>query len=121
MRVDNETSDELVLKEIGGRLRAARLRRNLSQQSLADDAGVGRVTVQRIEDGEASSTASLIRVLRSLRLLEGVEALVPGQEVSPVELVRRRGRPRVRAGVKRVGPEKPAPIERWGDEEEPQE
>lgn len=120
MRIESSSSDELILGEIGERLRAARLRRNLSQQSLADDAGVGRVTVQRMEDGEASSTISLIRVLRSLNLLEGFEALVPGRDASPVELVRRRGRHRLRAGVKRGSAKSPPRVELWGDEEEPE-
>lgn len=117
MRFQNSVTDEHVLSEIGARLRAVRLRRNLSQQTLADEAGVGRVTLQRMEEGGSSSTTSLVRVLRALDLLDGMEALLPGAEISPVELVRRRGRPRTRAGANRRPADRSDGGLAWGDEE----
>jgi len=105
-----------VLKELGARLRTARLSRNLTQEQLAEDAGVGRVTVQRLEEGKVNATlAVLVRLLRALDLSEGLEQLVPALSPRPLEEMERRGRPRQRA-------REPRPKERqdkgwqWGDE-----
>lgn len=108
-------TDEAILAELGQRIRAARLARNVSQIDLAREAGIGRVTLQRIEDGSSSSLTSLIRVLRALKLLSGLDAIVPEQPQGPVDLFRRGGRERLRASPAREGTR---PVRwRWGDEE----
>jgi transcriptional regulator with XRE-family HTH domain len=117
MRIEAASSDRAVLEEIGGRLRALRLDRNLSQQKLADEAGVGRVTVQRIEDGESASMSSLVRVLRALDALEALDGLLPPAAPGPIEELERRGHRRQRAGVPRK-PSPPGDSWRWGDEED---
>ncbi len=111
-------SDAAVLAALGERLRAERLRRNLSQQQLAEEAGVGRMTVQRIEEGGSASLTSLIRILRALGELEGLERLLPPLGPSPLEEVQRQGRPRRRArgGRKPAAHEPRASRWRWGDE-----
>jgi transcriptional regulator with XRE-family HTH domain len=104
---------------MGGRLRQARLARNISQGDLADDAGVARFTLQRIEDGHSSSTANLIKLLRALDLLEGLDGLVPEGTDRPVDQVRRRSERRQRAGSPRKRPRQiDAAQWRWGDESE---
>jgi len=93
------------------------LERNWSQERLAAEAGVGRVTLQRIEAGESPSLVNLIRVLRALGLLGGLNALLPEPEPSPMEELRRRGRRRQRAGSPRSSTERDKPQSfRWGDE-----
>jgi len=117
MRITAQTPEDSLLKELGARVRAARLSRNLTQQQLAEDAGVGRVTVQRLEEGKVNATlAVLVRLLRALDLSEGLEQLVPAPGPSPLEEMERRRRPRRRA-------REPRPKElrdsgwQWGDEE----
>lgn len=107
-----------MLEELGARLREARLARNLSQEHLAEEAGVGRVTLQRIETGRPASLVNLIRVLRALDLLAGLDALLPAATPSPIDELRRQGRRR-RAGSPRTLDEghEGAPRWRWGDEE----
>lgn len=56
-------------------LREARLRRRLSQQSLADRAGVARVTVSQIELGKSGPRPHIAR-----RLSEALE-MEPGEIV----------------------------------------
>lgn len=107
-----------MLAELGERLRAARLERNLSQERLADEAGVGRVTVQRLEGGGSISLVSLIRILRALGTLDGLEGLLPAPGPSPLEEARSRGKRRQRARSTRKSPRQAQGRPwRWGDEE----
>lgn len=104
-------SDEAILATLGGRLRQHRLSRNLTQAQLASAAGVSLPTVQRVEDGASIQLATLLRVLRALDLLGGVEALVPDTEVGPMDLLRRQGRRRQRATGRAPSPRPWT----WGD------
>jgi transcriptional regulator with XRE-family HTH domain len=116
MDISAQNTDSAVLAELGARLRNARLERNLSQAALAEAAGIGRVTLQRIEEGASgASLPSLIRILRALDLSEGLNRLVPEVAPSPLEEVRRRGRRR-RAGSPRPRGDEGPPSWRWGDE-----
>jgi transcriptional regulator with XRE-family HTH domain len=119
MKIDRYLTDETVLGELGSRLERTRLERNLTQRQLAQEAGVERKAVLRIEAGEPVRITSFIRVLRALGLLEALEQLVPEPLPSPVELVKLRGRTRRRAS----GRHGRRPAERgearpwhWGDE-----
>ena len=120
MQIDSEQSDETVLAELGRRLRRTRLERNLSQVELAEEAGVERKAVQRIEAGESVRSASLVRLLRALGLIEALDRLVPEPPASPIELVKLRGKQRQRASGSRAGgTAEPAARDgawHWGDE-----
>src|SRR4051794_23466896 len=98
MRIVDLNTDKAILAEIGSRIRGARLARNISQGALAQEAGVARFTLQRIEEGQSSSTTNLIKLLRALDLLEGLDALVPERVDRPVDRMRRRSERRQRAG-----------------------
>jgi transcriptional regulator with XRE-family HTH domain len=120
MRITAQNTDGAVLQELGSRLRESRLRRNLSQARLAEEAGVGRVTLQRLEEGASgASLPSLIRVLRALGLVEGLDQLIPEAAPSPIEELRRRGQRRQRAGTSRSPQpdESPQRPWEWGDAE----
>jgi len=119
MRITARTPDEVVFQELGARLRAVRLSRNLSQEKLAEVAGVGRVTLQRLEEGRVNASLSiLIRVLRALDLSEGLDQLIPAPGPSPLEEMERRGRPRQRARApRRKEPQDKGHGWQWGDEE----
>lgn len=111
-------SDRAILEELGRRLRDARLERNLSQAELAGSAGIGRVTLQRMEAGESPSLINLVRVLRALDLLDGLDQLLPEAAPSPIDEVKRRGQRRRRAGSPRAADAEPGRgTWRWGDEE----
>jgi transcriptional regulator with XRE-family HTH domain len=117
MDIEDRLSDGVLLEELGRRLRDARLERNLSQAEVAERAGIGRVTLQRMEAGESPSLANFIRVLRVLGLLEGLERVLPRPVPSPIDELERRGRRRQRAGSPRdTGEAKQALHWRWGDE-----
>ena len=85
-----------VIEDLGADIAAFRLSRNLSQDDVADQAGIGRRTLVRLEAGKNPTLDSLIRVLRVLGLDGRVGTLVPAAEPSPLD-ARTDPMPRLRA------------------------
>lgn len=56
------------MSEIGKRVRLARNTAGLSQQQLAEDAGVSQVTIQNLESGRNKSTRALLAIARRLNV-----------------------------------------------------
>ena len=83
----DQMTDDSVLEQLGERLSRYRLDRNVTQADLANEAGVHKNTVFRLEAGESTQTKNLVRVLRALGLLEQLEALVPEPTPSPLKLL----------------------------------
>lgn len=90
-------SDRAILREIGRRLKKRRLRQNLTQQSLADRAGISRPTISDMERGKPFEMLTLIQSLRALRELEAIDAFLPDPGISPLQLAKMRGNERQRA------------------------
>ena len=111
MKISSLMTDEAILGEIGGRIARRRLEQQLTQAALAEQAGVGKRTVERIESGASAQMSSLIRIFRVLELLPGLEQLLPESQPSPMELLKHKGKPRQRAsgsrGAGRVEEAKP--------------
>lgn len=89
------------LSALGERLRAARLRRKLTQAMVAERVGVTLPTIRKLESGDPSSSLStVIRVLQVLGLAQDVDALGAndplGRQLQDSELKRPRGRPSAR-------------------------
>ncbi len=62
-----------ILKELGGNIRLARLRRKLSTQQVAERAGISRPTLYGIERGKATvSIGNYAQVLSVLGLEDGL-------------------------------------------------
>ena len=85
------------LREVGERLSKIRLSRNLTQASLAQDAGASVSSVKRLEAGENVSLDTFVRVLMALNLTGHLSAFLPDPEVRPIERVKRDGHERQRA------------------------
>ncbi len=96
-------SDRAILREIGRRLRRRRLDKNLSQQTLADTAGLSRTTVSDLERGAPAGVLTLVQILRALGALEELDAFLPDPGPSPLELARMKGRERQRASRQSAG------------------
>jgi len=86
-----------ILREIAVRLKRRRLNINMSQQELADRAGISRNTVSYIEQGEPFGILTLIQILRVLNALDGIDSFLPAPGISPLQLARMKGRERRRA------------------------
>ncbi|MCM8812919.1 MAG: helix-turn-helix domain-containing protein [Candidatus Omnitrophica bacterium] len=95
--IDREMSDAAVLKEIGVRIARYRLNKDMTQSTLAVEAGVSLPTLQRAERGASVQVLKLIRILRALNLLENVEALIPEIAASPLQQLKLKGKIRRRA------------------------
>ncbi len=94
-------SDEAILAELGRRLADRRIARELTQADVAERAGIGKRTLERIEAGGSSQLSNLVRVLRALELMEELDQLVPLPSSSPMALLKTREGQRKRASSKR--------------------
>ena len=101
MRFSDLHTPDALLEELGRRIERLRLARNLSQEALADKAGIGRATMQRIERGKPVKTTALIKVLGALDRLDILDAALPERVQSPLaELERQRTAERRRASAR---------------------
>ena len=78
-------SDTQLGKRIGEKLKAIRLKRNITQQSLAEASSISLSSVKKVENGEIGSFDTLLRILRTLGMLESISALFEEDELSPSE------------------------------------
>ena len=78
-------SDKEIATRIGERIRTCRLRQNITQASLAKDSEISLSSLQKIESGEIKSFDSLLRVLRTLGMLDDIGRVAEQEEASPVE------------------------------------
>ena len=101
MDLSTKTPDELQ-EELGRRLRANRISRNLSQSDLAGKAGVSLKTLKNLEHGNGSSVETLLRTLKGLDAVQVLEQIAPVPTVSPLALLKRtKVRQRVRHPTRR--------------------
>jgi transcriptional regulator with XRE-family HTH domain len=101
MKFTETLSDDAVLQELGRRIGRYRLNRNMTQGALATESGVSTPTVQRLEKGHSTQAANLIRILRTLTLLDNLDALVPDPVLSPLQQAKLQGKARKRASAPR--------------------
>ncbi len=114
-------SNDAVLAELGRRLERQRLARNVTQRQMAEQAGIGRATLQRLERGESVQTTSLIKLLRALDLLQSLDGALPQAVERPILQLERERRRRPRRRARSGGRTLPRPAERpwrWGEEPE---
>ncbi|MFZ1905583.1 MAG: helix-turn-helix transcriptional regulator [Steroidobacteraceae bacterium] len=105
MKITSELTDAVVLHEVGERVERRRIDAGLTQAQLAEEAGISKRTVERIEAGHSTDFIMLLRVLRVLKLLEALDQLVPDLPQSPLMLLKGRGRLPKRVGHPRRPPD----------------
>lgn len=83
----NELSspEELALA-VGESIRSLRLQKNLTQPSLAAQAGVSMTALRHLESGEGANLFTLIRVIRALDKQEWLRALAPRVTINPLHM-----------------------------------
>lgn len=102
MKIQTETPDAEVLHVLGERLLRTRLEQDMTQAQLADLAGVGKRTIERLEAGSVGAQLSVfIRVCRVLGLLGRLDLFIPEPVPSPIQQLKMHGKRRKRASGKR--------------------
>ena len=94
------TPEEAVLA-VGESIRALRLQKNITQQSLAAEAGVSMTALRHLESGEGANLMTLIRVIRSLDKEAWLRSLAPKVTVNPLYMAPAHGARRRARGKKR--------------------
>jgi transcriptional regulator with XRE-family HTH domain len=89
-------SEKKILADFGERLRLARLRREISAETLASRASISRMTLHRAEKGSpAVSMGTYLRILAALHLENDINLLAKddelGRRLQDLELPKRRG------------------------------
>lgn len=94
-------TDKGIGVEIGHRIRALRLRRNLTQQQVADMAALSLNAIKSLESGKGK-LSTLIAILRELGALDALDNFIPEPTISPIQLARQQGKKRQRASGTRL-------------------
>lgn len=92
-----EMSDEGIIRELGKRIKQARLNKNLSQQDIANRTGLNRSRISLIEGGEPSSMQSFIAILRAVDELDNIDSFLAEPPVSPIQMMKLTKKKRQRA------------------------
>ena len=88
----NSLSNSAIIEEVGKRLKDYRIRRKLTQQEVAEQAGISIFSVAQIERGKVVTMSIFLSVIRVLRLLENFELFIPEIGISPIELLKLKGK-----------------------------
>jgi transcriptional regulator with XRE-family HTH domain len=72
---------------LGERVRRLRLARNIDQRATADKAGISEKALRNLEAGRGSTVETLLRTLKALDSLQGIEMLAPEVTVDPLALL----------------------------------
>ncbi len=101
MKIERQMSDDIILEELGRRIVRRRLDFGFTQAELAEEAGISKRTVERIESGASAQVSTLIRLLRVLDLVDGLNALIQEADIRPMEMLKLKGASRKRASSSR--------------------
>lgn len=100
-------SDIAILQQLGKFVKHHRLKQNITQSQLAEQAGINRTTLVDFEKGNRSNTLTLIQILRALNLMHIFEAFNIQYEISPIQLAKIQANERQRAYGKKNKNQKP--------------
>lgn len=81
-------SVEELQSNLGEQLQSLRIAKNLDQRTTAEKAGISEKALRNLEAGRGSTVGSLLRVLKALDSLHGIEMLAPKPSINPLVLLR---------------------------------
>jgi transcriptional regulator with XRE-family HTH domain len=115
MEISDQLTDTTILTELGDRIGHRRLDLQMTQVELAEQAGVSKRTIERIEAGASAQTSNLVRIFRVLGLLPNLDRMIPATGPRPMDLLRRKGKRRQRASTRRAEQNADEPWS-WGED-----
>ncbi len=87
MKKNKINSTQNGLEELGLRITRERIRQGMTQAELAKEAGIGKRTLERLENGDTVQLTNFFRVLEQLDLLDRLIALLPDPRPTPLQLI----------------------------------
>lgn len=83
-------SNTMIVAALGKRVRDYRLRSRLTQEELAELAGVSTLTLKKLESGKLTNIGlgNFVAILRGLKQLECVDSILPSLP-PPASLIRK--------------------------------
>ena len=83
-------SNTMIVTALGKRVRDYRLRSRLTQEELAELAGVSTLTLKKLESGKLTNIGlgNFVAILRGLKQLECVDGILPSLPL-PASLIRK--------------------------------
>jgi transcriptional regulator with XRE-family HTH domain len=96
----NSMTNSAIAQEIGSRIEQLRLEQNITQQQLADEIGLSRVSYRKLEKG-AAKFENIIAALRALGRMDLIEQFVPETSFSPMAQLKLKGKRPQRASPQR--------------------
>jgi transcriptional regulator with XRE-family HTH domain len=114
MKITGLLTDDAVLAELGARIAGRRVALQLTQAAVAEQAGIAKRTLERMEAGLTSQLATLVRVLRVLDAASELDGLIPESGPRPMDLLKRKSKIRQRASKPRA-PKPTGKQWRWDD------
>ena len=105
--MDEILNPEELESTVGENIRALRLQKNLSQDSLAAQAGVSMSALRHLESGQGANLTTFIRIVRALDKQDWLRSLAPRITINPLHMVQSRvERQRARKKKKDFGEKK---------------
>jgi len=92
----SNTKIEILLENLGNRLKQTRINANLTQVQLGDIIGKSRTAIERAEKGKCNLN-TFVSILVALDVDEQLELFLPEPAPSPVLLAKAKGKQRKRA------------------------
>ena len=116
LKITFYSSTNEVLKELGSRIKAARIATQTTQKEMAERTNLSQRTISNLENGKDVSFSTVIEVLRELGQLQSLEVMIPEQGIRPSQIVKYGKQPeRVRSRTN-TKPESDSGW-KWGDEQ----
>jgi transcriptional regulator with XRE-family HTH domain len=72
---------------LGEQLKQLRISKDVDQITTAEKAGISEKSLRNLEDGSGSTVGSLLRVLKALNSLDGLQLIAPRPSDSPLPLL----------------------------------
>jgi transcriptional regulator with XRE-family HTH domain len=79
-----KNSSLTITRDLGERLKQARLNRNLTQDDISRQTGLARKTIVNAEKGEARLD-NFVAILVAMGMTDSLDLFLPPQPVSPIE------------------------------------
>ncbi|MBN2613210.1 MAG: helix-turn-helix transcriptional regulator [Bacteroidales bacterium] len=115
MNINNlyEMSDRAIVRLIGNEIKRIRLEKNITQEKLSLESGIGRGFLSQIENGRPASLLTIIQVLRALQKLDLLKGFIYEPVISPMMLAKKQDEKRRRARNKKNEEDKTIKKSTW--------